>query len=257
MHRRKFVLAGCASAALNAAPPAAPRMIYELRRFQLRNGSQMERTTSFLEKHFVPAAKRHGIGPLGFFSAVIADDSPFILSLVSYPSLEAFGRSLDALASDREFQKGFDDYNSMSELSYIRMENSLLRSFESMPRIEMPPDSSARRQPRIFELRTYESNNQKASARKIRMFNEGEIAIFRRLGMRPVFFGETIVGERLPNLTYMLSFDDLAEREKLWKAFGSDPEWQKMRAAPELADALIVSNISNSILRPLPFSSIH
>jgi hypothetical protein len=60
----------------------------------------------------------------------------------------------------------------------------------------------------------------------------------------------------MPCLTYMLSYDDLAARDRLWKAFGSDPEWQKLRATPGLSDAEIVSNINNTILRPLPFSTI-
>ena len=63
-------------------------------------------------------------------------------------------------------------------------------------------------------------------------------------------------GRNLPSLTYVLSFDDLASRERLWGNFGSDPEWRKLRAQPGLSDAEIVSNISNSILRPLPFSPI-
>jgi hypothetical protein len=88
------------------------------------------------------------------------------------------------------------------------------------------------------------------------MFEDGEIAIFRRIGMSPVFFGQALVGQNLPHLTYMLAFDDLAARERLWRAFGSDPDWQKLRAQPGLSDAEIVSNISSSILRPLPFSLI-
>jgi hypothetical protein len=48
----------------------------------------------------------------------------------------------------------------------------------------------------------------------------------------------------------------MAGRDKTWQAFGADPGWQKLRARPELADALIVSNISNAILRPLAFSEI-
>jgi hypothetical protein len=88
------------------------------------------------------------------------------------------------------------------------------------------------------------------------MFESGEIAIFQRLGMRPVLFAETMVGERMPNLVYMLSYDDLASREKLWKAFGADPEWRKLRGLPGNSDAEIVSNISNSLLQPLPFSPI-
>ena len=88
------------------------------------------------------------------------------------------------------------------------------------------------------------------------MFDDTEIKIFRRCGMLPVFFGETLIGRNLPNLTYMLAYDDLAAREKVWRAFAADPEWQKLRATPGLTDAEIVSNISNSILHPLPFSPI-
>ncbi len=71
-----------------------------------------------------------------------------------------------------------------------------------------------------------------------------------------MFFAESIVGRNLPNLFYMTSFADLADREKKWKTFSADPEWQKVRAIPEYADAQIVSNISITILRPLPFSAI-
>ena len=105
-------------------------------------------------------------------------------------------------------------------------------------------------------MRVYESNHVKAGQTKVRMFNEGEAQIFRRLGMAPVFFGESIAGRNLPNLTYMLSFDDLADRDRKWNSFRTDPEWEKMRAIPEYADALIVSNITTAILRGLPFSDI-
>jgi hypothetical protein len=135
------------------------------------------------------------------------------------------------------------------------VENSLLRGFNTMPDIELPP-VDANKPARIFELRTYQSNNFKAGMRKVKMFDEGEIGVFRRLGMLPVFFGQTIVGRDQPNLTYMLAFDDLAHRERAWKAFGSDPEWQKLRVQPGYSDAEIVSNISSAILRPLPFSPI-
>ena len=60
----------------------------------------------------------------------------------------------------------------------------------------------------------------------------------------------------MPNLTYMLSFDNLAAREKLWQAFGADPEWVKLRSLPGNNDTDNVSNITNAILRPLPFSDI-
>ena len=44
--------------------------------------------------------------------------------------------------------------------------------------------------------------------------------------------------------------------KRLWKEFGSDPAWLKLRATPGLADSDIVSNISNIILRPAAISDI-
>lgn len=254
MNRRNLITA---AAALSVPAPgsAVKNAIFELRYFRMRNGAQVQRTSDFFAKYYLPAAQRLGIGPLGFFNAFIAEQSPFLLSLASYPSMSAMELAMEKMTADKEFQKGFNDYNSMGELSYIRMENSLLRAFDSIPNIEVPP-TTAKRPPRIFELRTYESNNAKAGRAKIKMFDDAEINIFRRCGMLTVFFGETVVGRNLPNLTYMLAYDDLASRDKVWKAFGADPEWQKLRSTPGLTDPEIVSNISNSILRPLPFSPI-
>jgi len=246
--------AGAALLAEQAAA-AGKRAFFELRYFRMRSGPQVERTTRYLQRGWLPAAQRAGIGPLGFFNSVIGPQSPFILSVASYPSLAAVEAAHDKLAADKEFQAALDEYNSVTELSYIRMENSLLYAFPSMPAIEVPP-AGENRAARIFEIRTYESPNEKASARKVKMFDDAEIAIFRRSGMLPVFFGQTIIGAGQPSLTYMLAFDDMAARDKAWSAFGKDPEWQKLRVTPGLTDPEIVSNITNAILRPLTFSPI-
>lgn len=235
--------------------PANQRVIIELRYFRMRNGRQVERTTEYLRRGLLPASERAGIRPVGCFNAVIAPDSPFILTLAGYPSLAALETAREKLSADKEFLAAADEYNSMTEPSYIRMESSLLWAFPSMPTVAVPP-AGENRAARIFELRTYEAPNDKALARKIKMFGDGEIDIFRRSGMLTVFFGQTIVGSRMPNLTYMLAYDDLAARDKTWRAFSADPDWQKLRATPGLSDAETVSNISNAILRPLPFSPI-
>jgi hypothetical protein len=88
------------------------------------------------------------------------------------------------------------------------------------------------------------------------MFDEGEINLFRKVGMVPVFFGEAIAGQRMPNLTYMVGYDDFAARERTWSTFVSHPEWKKMLMQPGVGDTEIVSNITNSIVRPIPISAI-
>src|SRR5947209_13676537 len=121
-----------------------------------------------------------------------------------------------------------------------------------MPRLEKPDSSK----PRLLNLRIYESHNERAARKKIEMFNKGELAIFRRVGLRPVFFGETLVGPAMPNLTYLLAFDDDAARQAAWARFRDDPEWLKLKAIPEYADKEIVSKITNKILTPTPYSEI-
>jgi hypothetical protein len=258
MRRRNFVTAATAALGVSAADAAestSKSQIFLLRWHYMRSGPQVDRTTKFLGSAYLPAAKRAGAKTLGFFTAVIADRSPFILTLAAYPSMAAFESAESRLSADTELQKAADDYDVIGDPAYIRIESTLLRAFDAIPELT-PPPVEPKHPARIFELRTYESSNEKAARRKIKMFEDAEAGIFRRLGMRPVFFGRGLVGQNLPSLTYMLAYDDLAARDKLWKDFGSDPEWQKLRAQPGLSDAEIVSNISNQILRPTPFSEI-
>ena len=58
----------------------------------------------------------------------------------------------------------------------------------------------------------------------------------------------------MPNLTYMLCFDDLTDRDKRWSAFGGSDEWKKLREEPQYKDT--VSNITDIILRPMGYSQI-
>jgi len=258
MTRRAFLPAAASAVAAGSAVGADPakNVILELRRIQLRNSNdnQRQRNNDFLKSQ-VAALTRAGAGPTGVFSSNIAPDGPFLLVLASYPNLAAMEQIQTKLAADGEYQKALDAYNALPGLNYERMESSLMRAFDGFPSV-VTPANDGQRAPRLFELRQYESNNTGTLKRKIKMFNDGEIGAFQRSGAQPVFFGETIVGARQPNLTYMLSYEDLAGRDKVWKAFGADPEWQKLRTSPGLSDAEIVSNITNYLVSPLAFSQI-
>jgi hypothetical protein len=135
------------------------------------------------------------------------------------------------------------------------MESTLLAAFEGWPRLTAPA-ATATKSKRIFQLRTYESPSDAAHVRKVEMFHKGEFEIFEKAGCHPVFFSDALIGSRLPQLTYMLSFANLAELEKGWTAFSSDPDWKKLSASPRYSYESIVSNISNLILSPLAASQI-
>lgn len=256
MTRRRSLLAMPTAAASLSAATGAPS-IFELRYVQLRNSQDMQaqRTGDFVRQSFMPAMARAGGKVQGVFANLISPNGPFVLVLSSFPSVAAWDSATEKLGSDKQYAKEVEAADAKG-LLYTRAEISLVRAFKSMPEVEIPA-TDANRAPRVFELRTYESNSRATLKKKIGMFEEGgEIAIFRRVGLTPVFFGETIAGRNMPNLTYLLAYDNLAAREQNWAKFLADPAWLKLRATPGLSDAEIVSNISNVLLRPMPFSPV-
>jgi len=259
MERRDLLAALSASALLSASGRAADMQntYLEVKTWRLHNSAEAQsaRVADYLEAGLGPALQRAGAKLAGVFSSVIGPDSPYYLSVSEFGSLAAMQDALAKLAADDAHEREMRKLGAGSGLPFVRVDSSLLRSFDGMRAVALP-DAAEKRPPRIFELRTYESQSIVTLARKVHMFNTGEMQIFERLGMRPVFFGETIVGARQPNLMYMLSYEDLAARDKLWHDFGSDAEWKKLSSQPQLKDAEIVANISNVILRPLTFSAI-
>src|ERR1051326_3757037 len=267
MKRRQFLksslaatsVAGLSSVLEAAEDPAGsgPREFYELRLYHLRRGPKQKLFDEFYRNASIPAMNRAGLGPIGVFNVAYGPDSSDLHVLIPYKTIEAFGTALDRVRADPEYQKAGAEFISSApgDPSYVRVESSLMVAFSAMPKLEIP-ESTAAGKPRLFELRTYESHSKKANKKKVEMFNNGEIAIFRRTGLQPVFFGETWIGSKMPNLTYMLVFDDMAAREKNWGRFVADPDWKKLSSTPGYTDAEIVSNISNVFLRPTPYSQI-
>jgi hypothetical protein len=245
-----------ASGSIGAAAASGSSVFLQLRRYQLHTTpeNQPKRLTEFLEKSYAPAIQKAGAKLVGAFNNLVGAGAPYVLTLTQYDSLAAMESALSKLAADADYQQALSTLDT-GGYPFQRIESSLLKTFVGMPQ-PLLSDSSDQHPPRYFELRRYESQTEATLGRKVKMFNDGEIGIFQRLGMRPVFFGETIVGETMPNLIYMLPFDSWEARDELWKKFVSDPEWKKLSAPAELHDDRIVSNISNSILRPLSFSLI-
>jgi hypothetical protein len=266
MNRRNFLksstaaigFAGLAAGvSAQAADEVTPREFYELRRYQFRYGPMVKRFEQYVTRAALPAMQRLGIGPIGVFTPMNGPDTPAAYVLIPFKSLAEFGSVGERLQQDAEYQKAGDEYLNApaTDPPYVRFESSLLLAFNGMPRLEVPTQTVAGRS-RLFELRTYESHSKQALKKKVAMFNEGELAIFRRTGLNPVFFGETLIGPRQPNLTYLLGFEDEAARDRSWAKFREDPEWKTLSAKPGYANADIVTNISSVLLKPMACSQV-
>jgi hypothetical protein len=172
-------------------------------------------------------------------------------------SVEALAQVSLRLAEDAAFLKAAEPFWNApaSAPAFERVETSLLLAFAGWPKLTPPPASGAKSK-RIFQMRTYESPSEQAHIRKVEMFNNGEFECFKNAGFHPGFFADTLIGQRMPSLTYMLSLASVDELNARWDAFRNDPAWKKLSADPRYSYEPIVSNITNLILSPLAVSQI-
>ena len=270
MQRREFLTASAATAGsvslslaagASAAGAAGERQLIELRTYHFASPKKLQAYERFWGEAAVSALGRAGVGPVGAFKLMAKDNAAlklaadgsdlFVLLPHKTPdSVLALERKLAADESYRSAGRAVLGA-AKSDPAFARYESQLMVAFEQCPQVQAPTKSESR----VLQLRIYESHNEERAKRKIHMFNEGgEIGIFRRVGMHPVFFGESLAGTKLPNLTYMLAFDDESSMKSAWDAFRGDPEWKKLSADESYKDT--VSNITNLVLRPVAGSQV-
>jgi hypothetical protein len=240
-------------AATDESGAGGARDLYELRRYHLGGPEQKGGLDAFLRDAAIPAWNRQGITPVGVFYPE-KDPSP-VFVLLRHRGMESVVNGTQRLLADPEFRsRGAGLLDAPAAVpAFRRIESSLLLAFRGMPTLETPVKNPGR----VLQLRIYESPSVKAGQKKIEMFNDaGEIAIFRRVGLHPVFFGEAVVGDRMPNLTYMLAFEGRDELDANWKKFVGDPEWKALSKRAEYADKVLLSGITNLILRPAEYSQL-
>ncbi len=236
-----------------ATPSKTATEFYQLRRYGLRNGPQTTLTQDYFTHALIPALNRMGIPQVGAFNLAVGPETPAYYLLIPHDSAETL-LTLDLhLQDDAEFTRAASDFWTAPATApaFIRTEIRMLSAFAGFPKLVAPKPGK-----RMFQLRTYESPSLAAHRKKVEMFETVEIGIFQRTGLTPVFFAHDLTGVRLPSLTYMLTFADVAELTAHWSNFGKDPDWRTLSHKPGYTDPEIVSNITNLYLNPLPSSQI-
>jgi hypothetical protein len=267
MERREFLTSSLAASALALtestaqasiqATPGAAREYYELRKYHLQSGPQTKLTEGYVANALIPALNRLGIAPVGAFHLDIGPETPTLYLLLPSTRLEILATAELQLAKDEVFMKAAEPFWNAPATApaFVRVESSLLAAFEGWPKLT-PPAAAAHNGKRIFQLRTYESPSSQAHVRKVEMFHHGEFEIFQGAGFGQVFYGDTLIGPRMPSLTYMLSFPDMNDMNAKWDLFRAAPAWNKLRNSPRYNYEEIVSSVTNLVLNPAACSQI-
>ncbi len=106
----------------------------------------------------------------------------------------------------------------------------------------------------IYEMRVYRCLPGRLP-NLLKRFETVTLKVWARLGITQAGFWTTVIGTSNQELTYLLAWESMGERETKWKAFQSDPEWLAGRDESE-KDGQIVENVSIQFLTPTSFSSV-
>lgn len=128
------------------------------------------------------------------------------------------------------------------------MTKSALVLFASLLALTM---NAAEPDTRCFEMRTYHASPGKLDDLNAR-FRDHTMEIFKRHGMENI--GYWVPVENTNNLlTYILAYPSREAREKSWKEFNADPEWQSVRKASE-ANGSLVTKVDSVFMSATDFS---
>jgi hypothetical protein len=122
-----------------------------------------------------------------------------------------------------------------------------------MPKLEVNSDS-LKNQERVYELRIYESANERLGDLKVEMFNSGEVPIFLDCGIQPIFIGQALVGPFTPSLTYLTVYPSEEKRGQAWQDFRVHPDWQVLKEVEKFKGT--VSKIYKYVLSPKSYSGM-
>jgi len=234
---------------------AADRELYQLKIYHLKDKQQEDRVDAFLKDAYLPELHKLGIPKIGVFKPIGNDTAADrrIMVLIPYKSfnqLLSVNERLEqspTLGSNQGYWSAAYD-----NPPYKRLEVIELRSFADNIQLQTPQLKGPRAE-RVYELRSYESPNEKIHLNKMQMFVKGdEIGLFKRLGFNAVFYARVTAGSHMPNLMYLTTFENQAARDEHWKTFGADSEWKKLSALPEYQHN--VSKNEQQFLRPTAYS---
>jgi NIPSNAP len=186
----------------------------------LKAGTQLPRLHEHFAKTLVPKIAGLWSGPKIFLEALIAPHMPQIAVIYGFSSLDELWSVHGKSLADPDLIKAYDALDSGPEPSFETLDTTLLEAAPYSPEIAAVPAGKAR----IFELRVYHSPTFRQLTALHQRFSGPEIEIFHRVGIHPILYCSTLIGPNIPNLTYLIPFENLAAREKAWTAFAADPE---------------------------------
>ena len=249
-----YIICICCLAA--SANNKLPKEYYQITVYHFSTAQQEQVLDKYFQNALLPALHRYGYKNIGVFKS-LANDTVADKTVYVFMPLKSIDETIKLKArldKDSTYSKAGAEYLNAVYTTppYTRMEVILTEAFHLAPKMELPKLNGPKNE-RVYELRSYESATEKNFENKVKMFNEGdEIGLFKRLNFNAVFYSRVLSGSKMPNLMYMTTFENKADRDAHWKSFSADPYWNKLSSMEEYQHN--VSHIDIYFLRPTDYS---
>lgn len=244
-----LILSGVCVAA--AAPCPADDLCYEMRTYYANEG-KLDALHSRFRDHTVELFEKHGIRNIGYWVPTDNKDNKLVY-VIAFPSREKQPQMWKAFLNDADWKAAYKA--SVADGRLVgKIESVFLTATDFSPAIK----AKAADTPRLFELRTYTTRENRLDALKAR-FRDHTVGLFTKHGLTNVAYWTPADEDkgRDNKLVYMLAHDSEDGRAAAFAAFGKDPQWQAARkASVEDGPILVKKGVKSEMLKPTDYSPL-
>ena len=222
---------------------------FELRTYHANEGKLQALHARFRD-HTVGLFEKHGFTNVGYW---VPKDNPdnLLIYVIASPDRAANKASWKGFLGDSDWKAAYK--KSVSDGKLVKKIDSVfLKATDYSPAIKSAAEST----PRLFELRTYTTNEGKLDGLNTR-FRDHTVALFEKHGLTNIAYWNPVEEKdgRENKLIYLLAHKDEASRGANFKGFGADPKWKAARAASEADGKLLIKKgVQSVLLTPTDYS---
>jgi hypothetical protein len=211
-----------AASSLNAQEPEKKGKLYELR-FYVANPGKLSALHDRFRNHTLKLFEKHGIENIIYWDVVKGDKSDgdkaenTMVYIIAHKDEAARDASWKAFRDDPDWKKAAEESEKDGKLLAQAPVVILMRDVEFSPPDETP-NSDAKTEPRLFELRQYKDGPERVPY-TVDRFGSGEVEVFQKAGMETLKFWRASDDSAF---IYLLGHKDDAASDASWKAFMKD-----------------------------------
>lgn len=232
-----------------SADDEAKQPVYELRTYHAHPEKLGDLNARFRD-HTCALFEKHGIKNVAYWVPADKKENKLIY-LVSYPSREAREESWKSFFSDPAWSNAYQASIKNGKL-VAKVTNKFLTPTDYSPDLKIEAEDD----PRLFELRTYTTNEGKLDDLHKR-FRDHTCELFEKHGMTNVLYCNLMEDQEAAGrtLVYVIAHKNAKARRASWKGFRDDAKWKSARRASEKAGPILVQQgVKSVLLKPVDYS---